>query len=127
MRLPAFHPLCQQTGRGLEKLPLLDCIEISSEPRSHGQAGGDGVVPGSHDVMTNKYLVTLTGYYDGWKLPDNEFMCEVCEKKTVESSPAWGAARNYREITSQYFSNIDLFGPRTPARHSRTANNLRHE
>ena len=46
--------------RGLEKLPLLDCIEISSELGSHGQTGGDGVVPGSHDVMTNKYLVTLT-------------------------------------------------------------------
>ena len=70
---PSFVPA---DGAGAEKLPLLDCIEISSELRSHGQAGSDGVVPGSHDVMTNKYLVTLTGYYDGWKLPDNEFMCE---------------------------------------------------
>ena len=62
---PAFVPVPGGAGQGLEKLPLLDCIEISS----HGQAGGDGVVPGSHDVMTNKYLVTLAGYYDGWKLP----------------------------------------------------------
>ena len=60
---------------------MLDCIEISSELRSHGQAGSDGVVPGSHDVMTNKYLVTLTGYYDRVEIALIMSLCVKTERR----------------------------------------------
>ena len=41
-------------------------------------------------------------------------MCEDREENT-ESSPAWGAGRNYLAITSQYFSNLLICsGPGPP-------------
>ena len=84
--------------RGLEKLPLLDCIEISSELGSHGQTGGDGVVPGSHDVMTNKYLVTLTRVImTGGNCPIMSLCVKTARRKHGEFTCVGGRAKLLRD------------------------------
>ena len=51
-----------------------------------------------------------------------QIMIVVCVKKTRRRVHLRGGPGQIVEIASQYFSDIDLFGPRTPARHSCIAN-----
>ena len=72
VRLPALHPLCRCQRRGWKNflcwIVLRSAAHVVRPP-------GDGVVSWSHDVMTNKYLVTpsVSGFImTGGNCPDNE-------------------------------------------------------